>query len=168
MKKKIFMLKKLYRDFYSSPSPSNYDFGSILKYYYFKFENDPNKLNRLIAEYDGNGIPMNKSYIDVKDARLHYYPISIGQYGLAVFHDWLDTKKEKDRLQFIRIADWFKNSSIQDSKLGTFWLTDIPKPEFNVYQPWKSAFSQSRGISLGLRAYQLTNNFEYYEMAKGV
>jgi len=160
------MLKKLFRDISSSPSPSNFDFGPILNFYYFKFENNPQKLNRLISQYDENGIPLNKSYIDVQDARLHYYPISIGQYGLAVFHEWLDNKREKDQLQFLKIADWFKNSSIQDSKLGIYWLTDIPKPEFNVYDPWKSAFSQSRGISIGLRAFQITNDSEYYEMAK--
>ncbi|MDG2451161.1 MAG: D-glucuronyl C5-epimerase family protein [Saprospiraceae bacterium] len=167
MKKKLFMLTKLYRDLISSPSPINYDLGSELKYYYFKFENSPKKLNRLIARFDSNGVPMNRAYIDVEDGHLHYYPISIGQYGLAIYHDWLEKGEEKDKLQFIKIAEWFKTSSMQDTTIGTYWLTDIPKPEFNVYKPWKSAFTQSRGISIGLRAFQMTNDLDYYNMAKG-
>ncbi|MBK8042493.1 MAG: hypothetical protein IPK21_07400 [Haliscomenobacter sp.] len=62
-----------------------------LGYYYIRFREEPRKLNRLIAGFDEQGIPLNTTYIDVEEKRLHYYPISIGQYALAVFHSWLDT-----------------------------------------------------------------------------
>ena len=52
MKKQIFMLKKLFRDFQSFPSQINTDLTSELNYYYFKFESNPKKLNRLISSFD--------------------------------------------------------------------------------------------------------------------
>ena len=64
--------------------------------YYFPFQEDFAKLNKLLDSFDEQGIPLNKSYIDVEtNNKLHYYPISIGQYGLAVFHSYLQTKSEE-------------------------------------------------------------------------
>jgi len=54
---------------------------------------------------------------------------------------------------------------MSDNKLGDYWLTDVPKPEYKIFEPWPSAFSQSRGISILLRGYQLTNQKEYLAVA---
>ncbi|MDA3853351.1 MAG: D-glucuronyl C5-epimerase family protein [Bacteroidales bacterium] len=140
--------------------------GDVLKKYYFNFKLDPNKLNALIADFDENGVPLNTTYIDVEEKTLHYYPISIGQYALAVYHNYLDTKDEEKKALFLRIADWFYENRTEDEKLGVYWLTDVPKPEYGVTEAWKSGFSQSRGLSLLLRAWQLTGESKYLEVAK--
>lgn len=168
LRKIFFMLRKLKRDLFNPPKlklAANIN-SQELKEYYFVFEDDLKKLNRLIAGFDENGIPLNTTYIDVEEKKLHYYPISIGQYALAIFHNWLQTGSTEKKEHFLRIADWFYNTRIDYEELGTFWLTNVPKPEHQITQAWKSAFSQSRALSVLLRAWQLTNNNKYLEVCK--
>lgn len=161
------MLRKLLRDFNTNRKIEiNTDNSTgTLGYYYIKFNEDIAKLNRLIHSFDADGVPLNTTYIDVEEEKIHYYPISIGQYGLAVFHAWLKTGSEEKKAHFLRIADWFMNHRTDDNELGCYWLTDVPKPEYNVHAPWKSAFAQSRGISVLLRAWQLTGKESYLQTA---
>ncbi len=164
----FFMLRKLKRDLFNrSDLHIAADIQSMeLKEYYLVFEDNPKKLNRLIVDFDENGIPMNTTYIDVEEKKLHYYPISIGQFALAIFHNWLQTGNIEKKEHFLRIAKWFYDSRTEDSELGTYWLTDVPKPEHQITSAWKSAFSQSRALSVLLRAWQLTNDNKYLEVCK--
>ncbi len=164
-----FMLKKFADDLKKSSEP--YIISTELQtqklgQFYFLFEEDPSKLNKLITSFDADGVPLNSSYIDVDEPKMHYYPISIGQYALAVYNSYIDTSLPEKKDHFFRIVKWFMNNKIQDEKLGTFWLTDIPKPEYKIFTPWKSAFTQSRAISVLLRAWQETNNQEFLEVAE--
>jgi len=165
MKKKLFMLKKLLRDFVLYPPKIYSNSGNTLDYYYFLFPRNPKKLNRLISAFDNNGVPLNKSYIDVESTNLHYYPISIGQYGLAIFNQWNKNKDLKDLEIFFSINQWFVENVIHDELLGSYWLTEVPKPEFKIKTPWKSAFTQSRAISVLLRAWQMTRETNYLKLA---
>jgi hypothetical protein len=85
---------------------------------------------------------------------------------LAIYHSWLKTKDETKKAHFLRIADWFMENAVVDTRLGAYWLTDVPKPEYDVFKPWKSGFSQSRAISILCRAWQLTRNESYLKMAE--
>jgi hypothetical protein len=169
IKKTLFMARKLLRDVNANrrmevnmENPSG-----ELGYYYIKFEEKPSKLNHLIHSLDAEGIPLNTTYIDVGNPRLHYYPISIGQYGLAVFHAWLATGNLEKREHFLRIANWFLRNKQEAERLGCYWLTDVPKPEYDIRAPWKSAFTQSRALSILSRAWQLTGDEAYLRMATG-
>jgi hypothetical protein len=165
MKKKLFMLKKLLRDFLLYPPKIYLNIGNTLDYYYFLFSGNPKKLNRLISTFDNNGVPLNKSYIDVQSTNLHYYPISIGQYGLAIFNRWIKNNHSKDLEIFSSINRWFVENVIHDELLGAYWLTEVPKPEFKITTPWKSAFTQSRAISVLLRGWQMTRESNYLKLA---
>ncbi len=116
--------------------------------------------------FDEDGIPIIPTYIDVEERKLIYYPISIGQYGLAIYHTFLLSQDETDRTRFMKIVDWFYSNRVSDEKLGDYWLTDVPKPEYRLYHPWPSAFSQSRAISILLRGYQLTGDQKYRDSAE--
>lgn len=167
LKKIIFMLKKFRKDLKANRFiPFGDVAGTKLNKYYIAFKEDPGKLNALIADFDEDGVPLNTTYIDVEEKKLHYYPISIGQYALAIFHSYLDHKEEEKKAHFLRIAEWFFTNRIEDENLGVYWLTDVPKPEYQVEKPWESGFSQSRGLSVLLRAWQLTNDDKYLEAAK--
>lgn len=166
----VFMLRKLKDDIFSRKDVykiSDDLHSNKLGEYYFLFEEEPSKLNKLIAGFDENGIPVNSSYIDVKEKKLHYYPISIGQYALAVFNTYVKSGSTEKEMQFIKIADWFYSNMFNDERLGNFWVTDIAKPEYKIYSTWKSAFVQSRAISVLLRAWQLTGNNKYFAAATG-
>jgi hypothetical protein len=172
LKKIFFMGKKFLTDIQQSRQIYSiyYDNQSnVLGYYYFLIDEEGMKSGRyqaLIKAFDQDGIPLNAPYIDVEDKNLDYYPISIGQYGLSVFHTYLDTNSEQKKLQFLKIADWFYNNHIQDKRLGVFWETRIPKPEYKIFKPWKSAFTQSRALSVLLRAWQLTGQTKYLDLSK--
>ncbi len=167
MKKVIFMLGKFRNDLIANKHiPIGEKSGTVLGKYYIAFKENPDKLNALIADFDKDGVPLNTTYIDVEEQKLHYYHISIGQYALAVFHSYLDTKDEEKKAHFLRIAEWFYNDRIEDERLGVYWLTDVPKPEYGVTDPWKSGFTQSRGMSVLLRAWQLTGDEKYLVAAK--
>ncbi|MCK4827330.1 hypothetical protein KA005_66985, partial [bacterium] len=140
-----------------------------LKRYYFIFEESrlsDGKDQALINKFDKDGIPINKTYVDVKEKDHVYFPISIGQMGLAVFHTYLITRSENDKRRFLKFAEWFYQNAKLDKDLGVRWMTDVPLPQYKNPGPWQSAFSQGRGISILLRGYQLTGEKKYAEMAK--
>lgn len=173
MKKKFFMLKKLLIDLqqlltkkpvYTISERLNEE---VLEYPFIFNESEisAGKKQRLISQTDENGIPLIKSYIDVEDDGLHYYPITIGQVGISVYQTYLTTDSEDDKHRFLKFVDWFKNNFTED-ETGVFWLTHVPKPEYGVTVPWKSAFTQSRAISILLRGYEITRNKNLLELIK--
>ena len=170
--KKLFMLKKVTDDFKRgsdfyriSDEMTSPDLGE----YYLIFDEDivrSKLVQSLIADYDVNGIPLNRPYIDVPSSELIYYPITIGQVGLSVFHTYLRTKSESDLKRFFKFADWFVNNGEEKNKLGMRWLTHVPLPAYQNPGPWQSAFSQSRAVSILLRAFQITKKSIYLETAQ--
>lgn len=172
LKKIHFMLKKIRRDFGAAGrryTLTDDVHSPQLGEYYFRFQEkrvSQGKDQPLISKFDENGIPINKTYIDVQSKDYVYFPISIGQMGLSVFHSWLETKSDEDKNRFMKFVDWFSSRAEQDAKLGVRWMTDVPLPQYRHPGPWQSAFSQSRGISILLRGYQLTGNKAYADMAR--
>ncbi len=143
--------------------------GSQLGYYYFVFDEKriaAGKDQKLISRFDQNGIPLNKTYIDVSEKDYVYFPISIGQMGLAVYHTYLRTKSIEDQDRFLKFVEWFFQHATIDDELGARWLTEVPLPQYKNPGPWQSAFTQSRAISILLRGYQLTNDQKYSDMAE--
>jgi hypothetical protein len=172
LKKKLFMLKKILRDFhapknrYKTPDDLT---SSELKDYYFIFEENrisKGKDQPLITSFDSNGIPLNTTYIDVENQRHIYFPISIGQMGLSIYHTYLKTRSDSDKQRFLRFADWFMTNADISDELGVRWLTHVELPQYHNPGPWQSAFSQSRGISILLRAHQITQKSEYLDYAE--
>ncbi len=166
------MLKKIKRDIKASNDtykiPSNITSQKLEKYY-FDFQEkriSKGKDQALIDKFDENGIPINKTYIDVTDKDFVYFPISIGQMGLSIFHTYLETKSDKDKNRFLKFVDWYYNNAEVDEDLGVRWMTDVSLPQYQNLGPWQSAFSQSRGISILLRGYQLTGKKKYSKMAE--
>jgi len=167
IKNKIFMTKKFLRDLTSTKTIYKIAadvHSKELGEYYFVFDEKriaAGKDQGLIKKFDKNGIPLNATYVDVAEKDYVYYPISIGQMGLSVFHTYLKSYSLYDRVRFMKFVDWF-----YENKEDSAWLTHVSLPQFNYYRPWKSAFSQSRGISILLRGYQLSGDVKYYDLAE--
>lgn len=171
MRKILFMLDKVRRDLQTPRQryPLCEDVHNPqLAEYYFVFDEERvrgGKDQALIKRFDENGIPINKTYVDVTDQDYVYFPISIGQLGLAVFHTWLKTKDSRDLERFLKFGDWFMQHAVVD-ELGARWLTQVPLPQYRSRANWASAFSQARGLNILLRAYQTTGRQDYAEMAE--
>lgn len=174
VKNTLFMLKKISRDLKSPIQRYNISQNvnsRVLEEYYFVFEENrvsKGKDQPLIRKFDKNGIPINKTYIDVKDKDFVYFPISIGQMGLAVFHTYLKTKSEEDKNRFLKFVYWIYENADLSENLGARWLTDtdVSLPQYRNLGPWQSAFAQGRDISILLRGYQLIDDKKYAEMAE--
>ena len=169
--KYLFFITRIWKDIFNPTIwPISKDLWSEkLGEYYFVFTEEAmvnQKGGQKSIVYDDNGIPMNPTYIDVKEKDFVYYPITIGQVGLAVFHTYLKTNTEEDKKRFLKFPEWFLNNVIIDEKLGAYWLTDVPLPQYRNHGPWQSAFVQSRAISNLLRGYQLTNRSKFLELAE--
>jgi len=169
VKKYLFMMDKFRRDLNTPKQryPIAEDVhAKELREYYFVFDEQRVRSGAdqpLIDKFDKNGIPVNRTYVDVTDKEYVYFPISIGQLGLAVFHTWLGSGKEADRQRFLRFAEWFADEkNYRDSnENGILWMTDVALPQYRNPGPWQSAFAQSRALSILTRAYQLTGKEEY-------
>jgi len=140
-----------------------------LGYYYFMFEEDriaAGKDQKLLSHFDENGIPVNATYIDVEGDDFVYFPITIGQMGIAVFHTWLKSGKETDKQRFLNYPRWFETNAEESYKFGARWLTKVALPQYHNPGPWQSAFAQARAINILLRGYQLTGNEDWADLAK--
>lgn len=171
IKKILFMLDKFLTDL--KRIRWNYEissdlFSQKLMEYYFLFAERriaTGKDQALVKNFDKNGIPLNSTYIDVSEKKLFYFPISIGQMGLAVFHTYLKSKKAEDAERFMNFVRWFYNNAVSSDKLGVRWLTDVSLPQYKNPGPWPSAFAQSRAISILLRGFQISGENCYAKMA---
>jgi heparosan-N-sulfate-glucuronate 5-epimerase len=134
--------------------------GARLGQYYLVFEEE--ELKRSIDfHFDAEGIPGVPTYVDVEPRRLHYYPITIGQYALAIFHSWLHSSREDDRRRFLRLADWFVEHQAPDG----CWYAQTDMPHYRLRAPWPSAMAQGRGLSVLTRAWQCTSDKKYIASA---
>ena len=112
--------------------------------------------------FDDDGIPIIPTYIDVEPRRMHYYPISMGQYALAIFHTWLGSSRDEDRRRFLRIADWFVEHQAENG----CWHAQIDVPTYRLSAPWPSAMAQGRVLSVLARAWQCTSDDRYIHSAE--
>ena len=168
--KTVFMLGKLRKDIFRDRQiyelSEDLHSPELREYYFIMTEQQMLAGHSQQYHFDDQGIPIIPSYIDVEQKKMVYYPISIGQYGLAIWHRYLQTGEDEDKNRFLEIADWFHQNRIDDQRLGSYWLTDVDKPAYHIKAPWRSAFSQARAINILLRAYQLTGKQEYQKVSE--
>ena len=104
------------------------------------------------------------TYVDVRAADgWHYYPITIGQYALAIFHTWLSSARAHfDQQRFLRIADWLLEHQAEDG----CWYAQTDVPTYRLSAPWPSAMAPGRGLSVLTRAWQCTSDKKYIQGAR--
>jgi hypothetical protein len=137
--------------------------GARLGPYYLGF--DEEELMRggsMEFHFDADGIPVIPTYIDVEPRQLHYYPISIGQYALAIFHTWLRSARADDLQRFLHLADWFIEHQADDG----CWYAQKHVPTYRLRAPWPSAMAQGRVLSVLMRAWQCTSDERYISSAR--
>jgi heparosan-N-sulfate-glucuronate 5-epimerase len=96
-----------------------------------------------------------------------YGPVTIAQYALGNFELFLDTGDRKYKEVFLRQANWLNDTLKTTLKGFGVWFHSCDHPDTRVLKaPWASAMAQGEGISVLLRAYQLTKRSSYLEKAK--
>lgn len=116
------------------------------------------------AHLDENGIPM----LDYHGAiGTQYNPIAIAQYGLGNYNLYQRSGGEGNRAKFQLTADWLKENLVENQFGVPVWMHyfDFEYQE-GLRAPWYSGLAQGQGISVLVRAYQLTQNEEYLQAAE--
>ncbi|MGZ8490702.1 MAG: D-glucuronyl C5-epimerase family protein [Gemmatirosa sp.] len=108
------------------------------------------------APKDADGIPLRDFPAPIGP---RYLPSRIASYALGHWNAWLRTRSSRNRLEFVRAADWFLHAS-RDGR----YEHDIPVA--GKTEPWLSCIAQGEAASVLARAYHLTGDTSYLSGAR--
>lgn len=114
------------------------------------------------ADYDGLFDEKGVILLDYRGSiGVQYYPIAIGQYGLACYNRFKITGDKSFMDKCIIQADWLEKNLIE--KNGIFLLYANFDWEYNgiLKAPWPSGLAQGSALSLFLRLYNETGKEKY-------
>jgi len=114
--------------------------------------------------------PMGFSVIKI-GSRAYRQPLTHCQVALGHFHEYLETKNEAAKQQFLRSADLLLEA-METVTLGGIacrvWYYRFPLPTYVPHPiPWISCMAQGGAMSVFCRAYQMTGRKEFLDAAKG-
>jgi hypothetical protein len=124
---------------------------------------------------DTHGIPLvdydlafqGNPYVDHdRHYGIHYNPVNIAQLALAHWGNYILSKNQESLKHFLAPADWLRdNLIIMPAGFGV-WQYNVENPIYDLRPPWVSAMAQGQGISVLLRAFQITDDRRYLEAAE--
>lgn len=96
-----------------------------------------------------------------------YNPAAIALYALSQYNMFVDTGKDQYKELFLNHTNWLVDNLIDKGKFGVWhydfrWIT----PGYVCSPPWISSMAQGLGISVLIRACEMTKNGKYLEVAK--
>ncbi len=114
-------------------------------------------------QIDKDGIPLYK----IAEVPYFHHPIVICQYALGIFEHLHKSnyKDEKLKSDFFKQTDWLVNN-YADIGIGKAWYIGYDIPEYKLYHPWYLGLSQGEAASVLVRAYLLSNDSKYLEIAE--
>jgi hypothetical protein len=129
-----------------------------LDYYYFAFPH-----HRQTPHTDAKGIPL--LYLGPLNG-LVYYTIYIAQCGLESYSSVLaDSHATTARKRFLSHAEWILASLARHPEGFGVWRESSFRFGHRIRPPWTSAMAQGEGISVLLRAYELSQETRFVEGA---
>lgn len=154
-------LRKSHLTFWhEEPEVNDYFEPGKLGEYYMPFFSKANYQ----GQYDKNGIPLLDYHGKIG---LQYNPIAISQYGLGNYNLFCRTSDSGGRLKFLRVADWLVENLDQNSSGLWVWNHHFDwEYRTPLKAPWYSGLAQGQGISVLVRAYQVTQDVIYLDAAR--
>ena len=92
-------------------------------------------------------------------------PIAIAQYALAHWNEYLATRDEQHCVLFLTQARWFVEYEVRIGEDSGGWPLSLPHSDVHTRGTWLSALAQGSALSVLLRAYQLTREEAFLEVA---
>jgi len=146
----------------------------VLGDYYLDYTAASQDIERgAIGPMDAQGVPLAdydvvfRGHPDIDKSRsygVHHTPVTIAEYGLGLWARNLAASDGQLRSRFLAQADWFVSSLAKRGDFGV-WLHQFEFPLYALQPPWVSAMAQGQGISVLLRAFQLTGDVRYMDAA---
>lgn len=97
------------------------------------------------------------------DGHLSYLSVTIAQYALGNYDEYMRTQNSMYLKRFLGSADWLVKNLVEHRSGQWGWINDHDKMIYNLKKPWLSALSQGQALSVLVRAYQETNDQVYRE-----
>ena len=100
--------------------------------------------------------------------RFDYYPTFIARFALGNLEMYLETKEDVYRKNFFRQVNWLLKN-LKEKKDYCVWehYYRVPYYSFNRV-PWVHGLAQGLGMTVFLKAYQLTEKDEFLNVAKKI
>ena len=112
---------------------------------------------------DNAGVPYNASTGLYPAA---YHPTTIAQYGLANWNAYLVTKDERHRQALMKQARWLAAHQVLLAGDAGGWPMPFSVSDYNASAPWLSALTQGNAVSVLVRAYRLTHEEVFLQVAR--
>lgn len=98
---------------------------------------------------------------------LQYHPTVISVYALSQFNMFVDGGDEQLRESFLKYADWLAdNLADRDSFAAWNFSFNWESPGYKAHAPFISSMTQGMGISVLVRAWELTSQERYITAAE--
>lgn len=95
-----------------------------------------------------------------------YQPTNIAQYALVNWNMHFTTGSEEYRLVFFNQVRWLVDNETRIAADAGGWPIPFAYPDFFATKPWLSALTQGVSISALARAYRLTGEDRYLQVAR--
>lgn len=113
--------------------------------------------------FDSQGVPL----LDYR-GRIgkQYNPIAIAQYGLGNYNQYHQTGSQEAMQKFVLVADWLVDRLEPNPQGIPVWNHHFDfEYRSTLRSPWYSGLAQGQGLSVLVRAHQLTGDGRYIEAA---
>jgi heparosan-N-sulfate-glucuronate 5-epimerase len=132
--------------------------GSVLEHYYVNFRDWVSFVeDGCYGPLDEEGIPLvdYERHSRIQGGGKEYFAVTIAQYALGNFELWLETRWDKYREKFLRLAHWLETNAETVGKDVVVWSAKFDWPAFGLSAPWISSMAQGEAVSVLLRAHQI-------------
>jgi glycosyltransferase involved in cell wall biosynthesis len=114
--------------------------------------------NVSVLSRDDNGVP----YQENPKA---YHPVTISQYALFQWNEYIATEAEHHRSAFLTQARWFVKHAVELPGDACGWPIIFRHPDVHSDSSWLSALAQGNALYVLVRAYQITQDEIFLEVA---
>ncbi len=129
-------------------------------YFAYSFIQQPRELEKLMV-FDDSGIP-----IGWEHARpTAHNPLMVSYYALVCWNNYVKTADEESKEKFIASLDFLIKTGKHEN--GCYWLPYHQSvPNFGLVAPWHSGLAHAVAMSAFIRAFDLTSNESYRNIAQ--
>lgn len=122
-----------------------------------------------VFRFDREGVVMVDYGSEYDDAGLQYNPVTVAQYGQALYRRYLagdGTERNELRRKFLAQADWLAANAVHRGELAV-WEYHFPNPFYGVREPpWVSGMAQGEALIVLVEAHSITGDDRYLEVAR--
>lgn len=113
-------------------------------------------------KFNDQGIPKARRS-DVSETL--YGPVTICQYALYNFNQFIRTGNIEAKQKFLIQANWLCENFNVGPNNSVVWYYQYDIPFYKLRKPWISGMAQGEALSVLLRAFQITKDEAYFNLA---